>query len=222
MKNIRNPTISEVSDRHRGDIVDVDTLIALNDHTIKDSHTAKLKQILDDTALRSVFREFLRANFCEENLNFWLEVQEFKRKFTTTSSAVATPAGKGAQATGHAAMERHQQDLINQAFVIYNSAFPPLDTWKQIAECVVAYLAPASPNELNIDHNLRAELISYMNQITSDKDGGIKGSMEPGTGETLHASQLQVMVKLYERIQGYIFRLMATDAVPKVSLLSSI
>ena len=31
----------------------------------------------------------------------------------------------------------------------------------------------------------------------------------------LHASQLQVMVRLYERIQDYIFRLMATDSVPR-------
>lgn len=55
-----------------------------------------------------------------------------------------------------------------------------------------------------------------MNQITSDKDAGVKGHIEPGVGNTLHASQLQTMVKLYERIQTYIFRLMATDSVPKV------
>jgi hypothetical protein len=79
----------------------------------------------------------------------------------------------------------------------------------------LAYLAPASPCELNIDHGLRGELISYMTQVTSDKDAGIKGHIEPGVGNALHASQLQTMVKLYERIQGYIFRLMATDSVPK-------
>jgi hypothetical protein len=66
-----------------------------------------------------------------------------------------------------------------------------------------------------------------MTQVTHDKDAGVKGHIEPGVGNTLHASQLQTMVKLYERIQGYIFRLMATDSVPKfvkterVSLFSS-
>lgn len=46
----------------------------------------------------------------------------------------------------------------------------------------------------------------------------IKGTLDPAmAAKTLHASQLQTMVKLYERIQGYIFRLMATDSVPKVS-----
>ena len=92
------------------------------DIQVKDSHTARLKHILDEPAIRSLFREFLRANFCEENLSFWLDTQDFKRRFNTTSSAVAEPApGKGNRAIGHQAMERHQQDLIAMAFVIYNS-----------------------------------------------------------------------------------------------------
>ena len=89
------------------------------DHA-KDSHTGRLKMILDEPAVRSLFREYLRANFCEENLSFWLDVQDFKWKFGTTSSAVALPTGKN-RGTGVQAMERHQQDLIAMAFVIYNS-----------------------------------------------------------------------------------------------------
>ena len=94
------------------------------DHS-KDSHTARLKMILDEPAVRSLFREYLRANFCEENLSFWLDVQDFKRKFGTTSSAVALPTAKS-RATGVQAMERHQQDLIAMAFVIYNSKLTSL------------------------------------------------------------------------------------------------
>ncbi len=92
------------------------------DAQAKDSHTARLKHILDEPALRSLFREFLRANFCEENLSFWLDVQDFKRRFNTTSSAVASPVlGKGSKATGHQAMEKHQQALMTMAFRIYHS-----------------------------------------------------------------------------------------------------
>ncbi|ORY32580.1 regulator of G protein signaling domain-domain-containing protein [Naematelia encephala] len=162
---------------------------------VKDSHTARLRQVLEEPALRSLFREFLRSNFCEENLSFWLDVQDLRKKFGTTSSAVALPGqtAKGRTA-GHQAMEKHQQDLITLAFVIYNT-----------------YLAPASLCELNIDHSLRAELITYMNQI-SHENAGTKGQSEPNT---LHASQLQNIIRLYERIQTYIFRLMATDSVPK-------
>jgi hypothetical protein len=92
------------------------------DHA-KDSHTGRLKMILDEPAVRSLFREYLRANFCEENLSFWLDVQDFKRKFGTTSSAQAAlqPGAKKERGTGVQAMERHQADLIAMAFVIYNS-----------------------------------------------------------------------------------------------------
>lgn len=91
---------------------------------LKDSYTTKLRQILEEPNLRSAFREFLRSNFCEENLSFWLDIQDFKRRFNTTSSAVAVPGvqrGSEKGVSGPAAMERHQRDLIAMAFVIYNS-----------------------------------------------------------------------------------------------------
>ncbi|KAE8222689.1 hypothetical protein CF319_g4154 [Tilletia indica] len=335
----------------------------------RDSNTNRLKQILEEPALRTLFREFLKNNFCEENLSFWLDVQDFKRRFHTTSSAVAVRANwdkndeersstkrdradkdalsahsgssqgnvgtvasglsnvvrrlgnkalgpssnmssgssssSGTPQHGLNAMEKHQQDLITMALVIYNT-----------------YLAPSSPCELNIEHNLRTELVGYMKRVLSNdacaKTGlggkekelerrlaglqleGASGSEATGTGTgaggvgagssgagpsssaaaaaarsagnrpefgsphdlsgssplanpaglpnvalgpsgrsglssaaaaasaaatagsnspygpaTLHASQLQTMVRLYERIQDHIFRLMATDSVPR-------
>lgn len=89
---------------------------------VRDSYATKLRQVLEEPNLRSLFREFLRSNFCEENLSFWLDVQDFKRRFNTTSSAVAPGAEKGEKKSGgQAVMERHQRDLIAMAFVIYNS-----------------------------------------------------------------------------------------------------
>lgn len=186
----------------------------------KDSHTGRLKMILDEPAVRSLFREYLRANFCEENLSFWLDVQDFKRKFGTTSSAVALPTAKN-RTTGVQAMERHQQDLIAMAFVIYNSESLPLFScplpyiWMMVPVLTPAYLAPASPCELNIDHNLRAELISHM-QTVNEKDAKAAG---PDGIAPFQANQVQTTMRLYERIQGYIFRLMATDSVPRVGPL---
>lgn len=52
-----------------------------------------------------------------------------------------------------------------------------------------------------------------MNTVTTEKDP--KSSVDGAP--TLQASQVQTTMKLYERIQGYIFRLMATDSVPRVS-----
>lgn len=170
---------------------------------LRESNSDRLNYILDEPALRSLFREFLRGNFCEENLSFWLEVQDLKRKFSITSSA-APSARSLATATkaspGQAAMEKHHESLIQMAFVIYNT-----------------YLAPHSQCELNIDHNLRNELINYLNDVMQDHGGkGLyQGRMELEQASTFTATQLQTMIRLYERIQHHVFRLMATDSVPK-------
>jgi GTPase-activating protein SST2 len=43
----------------------------------RETSRAKLQQILNDPALLTLFREFLRQNFCEENLQFYRETGEF-------------------------------------------------------------------------------------------------------------------------------------------------
>jgi len=175
---------------------------------VKESNADRLTYILEEPGLRSLFREFLRGNFCEENLSFWLDVNDFKNKFNITSSAMASSSGTrpGARSTpGQAAMERHHESLINTAFVIYNT-----------------YLAPSSQCELNIDHGLRNELVKYLEEVVTSLPGkAFQGRVEPEQASAFNATQLQMMIKLYERIQMHVFRLMATDSVPKVSFFLS-
>ncbi|GAA6002666.1 hypothetical protein JCM10207_007617 [Rhodosporidiobolus poonsookiae] len=189
----------------------------------KDSHstTTRLRAILDEPALRALFRDFLRANYCDENLGFWLEVSDFRRRFSTTSSAVGA-SSKRKQANATNAMESHQQNLVAAALHIYNT-----------------YLAPLSPNELNIDHNLRADVVNYVNRSLAEV--GVKNAGGDGTGTAtgipgisaggqttsssgdgdnapippLRATQVQTLLRQYERIQEHIFRLLATDQVPR-------
>jgi hypothetical protein len=173
----------------------------VSDKKGKESNTDRLRYILEEPALRSLFREFLRGNFCEENLAFWLDVQDFKRKFNITSSAMAAVPRSGPRAPGQAAMERHHESLINTAFVIYHT-----------------YLAPSSQCELNIDHGLRNELAKYLDEVVTSLTGkAFQGRVEPAQANAFNATQLHTMIRLYERIQNHVFRLMATDSVPKVS-----
>jgi len=167
----------------------------------KESNTDRLRFIIEEPALRSRFREFLRDNFCEENLSFWLEVEDFKKKFSITSSAMASGPARGASKTsGQAAMERHHEALISIAFEIYNT-----------------YLAPSSQCELNIDHGLRNELSAYLNEVMTGLTGrAFQGRVELEQASAFNATQLQSLIELYKRIQTHVFRLMATDSVPKV------
>ncbi|EJD01290.1 regulator of G protein signaling [Fomitiporia mediterranea MF3/22] len=167
--------------------------------SVKESNTDRLRYILNEPAVRSLFRDFLRTNFCEENLSFWLEVEDFKRKFNTTSSARGGGDARVKATPGQAAMEKHHEGLIQMAFVIYNT-----------------YLAPSSQCELNIDHGLRGELVGYLSQVMTDITGkSFQGRVEPEQAAALNATQLQTMIRLYDRIQTHVFRLMATDSVPK-------
>lgn len=126
--------------------------VSVDEKHAKDSTTSRLKQILEEPVLRTLFREFLRGNFCEENLSFWLDVQDFKRRFNTTSSAIASPSAiKGSPAPGASAMERHQQDLIAMAFVIYNSGSRLSKKECRIADDVACSL-PRSCLELRAQH----------------------------------------------------------------------
>ncbi|KAJ3483712.1 hypothetical protein NLI96_g6119 [Meripilus lineatus] len=173
------------------------------EHGHRESNTERLKYIIEEPQLRGLFREFLRSNFCEENLSFYLEVQDFKRKFNITSSAMASSSAasnRGQRSTpGQAAMERHHEALIQMAFVIYNT-----------------YLAPSSQCELNIDHGLRNELSGYLSDVITNLTGkAFQGRVEMEQANAFNATQLQTMIRLYERIQTHVFRLMATDSVPK-------
>lgn len=47
----------------------------------RDSNNNRLKHIVDDPALRLLFREFLRDTHCEENLAFYIEVREFTKQY---------------------------------------------------------------------------------------------------------------------------------------------
>ncbi|KAI0310231.1 regulator of G protein signaling domain-containing protein [Amylostereum chailletii] len=176
--------------------------------TGKESNTDRLRFIIDQPQLRYLFRDFLRDNFCEENLSFWVEVEDFKRKFNITSSAssalqpqlpaVPRPA-PGKNTPGQVAMEQHHEALISQAFVIYKT-----------------YLAPSSQCELNIDHGLRNELSAYLSEVMQGLTGTpFQGRLEAEQLSAFNATQLQMMIRLYERIQTHVFRLMATDSVPK-------
>jgi hypothetical protein len=181
------------------------------DKRTKESNTERLQFIIDNPTLCHLFREFLRDNFCEENLAFWLEVQDFKRKFNITSSASSAAfqrpppershfGGAKSHTPGQQAMEQHHEALIHQAHAIY-----------------AMYLAKSSQAELNIDHGLRNELSAYLSEVMQGLTGApFQGHIEAEQLSSFNATQLHMMIRLYERIQTHVFRLMAMDSVPKV------
>ncbi|KAI3318606.1 RGS-domain-containing protein [Xylariaceae sp. AK1471] len=142
----------------------------------RDSNTQRLDKILNDAALRLLFRENLRETHCEENLSFYLDVDEFVRS--------CRGAIKSAQKNPNATSMDGIKEIMAQAYGIYN-----------------AFLAPGSPCELNIDHQLRNNLATRMTKAVGQDVAMI---------DTLHE-----VTALFEDAQNAVFKLMASDSVPK-------
>ncbi|SCO92331.1 related to developmental regulator flbA [Fusarium oxysporum] len=141
-----------------------------------DSNTQRLDKILTDPSVRLLFREQSRDTYCEENLTFYQDVDEFIRN----SKAATRAARKELNMTTKAGIN----DSIAQAYRIYH-----------------AFLASGSPCELNIDHQLRNSLTTRMSKAVS-QDATIIDTVEE-------------VIFLFEEAQEVVFKLMASDLVPK-------
>ncbi|KAM5435867.1 putative AMSH/STAMBP protein ubiquitin specific-protease [Microsporum ferrugineum] len=111
----------------------------------RDSNNARLHHIIQDPALRLLFREFLRYSLCEENMSFYLDVSEFTANYRRAEKAGA-----------FSKMDTVRETLAS-AYGLYN-----------------AFLAPGSPCELNIDHALRNSLASRMTRAVGDDASMVK------------------------------------------------
>ncbi|OJJ58502.1 hypothetical protein ASPSYDRAFT_89246 [Aspergillus sydowii CBS 593.65] len=115
----------------------------------RDSNNARLNHILQDPALRLLFREFLRFSLCEENLSFYIDVSEFTSQYHKYDKV------------GHFKKPDAVRETLAAAYGLYN-----------------AFLAPGSPCELNIDHALRNSLASRMTKAVGDDDSMLKSLQE--------------------------------------------
>ncbi|KAI4131887.1 MAG: hypothetical protein LQ341_006327 [Variospora aurantia] len=138
----------------------------------RDSNNNRLQAIVNDAALRLLFREFLRDTHCEENLAFYLEVRDFTKNYDAAERA------------GLFVRSDPIRENLAAAYGLYN-----------------AFLAPGSPCELNIDHNLRNSLASRMTRAVGDDSAMLQG--------------LQEVVALFKDAQVSVFKLMSSDSVPK-------
>lgn len=150
----------------------------------KESNATKLRQILEDPSLRSLFKSFLRTNFCEENLDYWIDYNNLRRKYRIQSPALTS---------------RNQSDLLEDAYALYTT-----------------YLAAGSPNELNIEHNLRKEMAKFVSNIVTILPSYTPGE-KPSIVISAHSAShsLRTMMNMLQKVDDHICRLMATDSVPK-------
>ncbi|KAI7859766.1 regulator of G protein signaling domain-containing protein [Circinella umbellata] len=152
----------------------------------KESNAARLKLILDDAQLRSLFKDFLRANFCEENLDFWIDYSTLRRKCRNQSPAMPS---------------QQQKDLLEDAYDIWSTYLAPG------SRCELNV-------EHSLRQEMARVVNSMVQLVPNYSAGQVKTStVVISTHSTSQA--LRMMLKWLERVNEHICRLMASDSVPK-------
>ncbi|KAI8051417.1 uncharacterized protein B0P05DRAFT_562663 [Gilbertella persicaria] len=129
-------------------------------HTV--SQNSRLQSVLEDPLIRMYFRDFLKSCFCEENINFWVDYTALIKKLGYVVEEDQPMTAQHLQIPDSLC-----NTLLIHCYVIYNTYFCP----------------DHAPNELNIDHGLRYDIIQYMqstftNTFTDDSDDdALKKSM---------------------------------------------
>ena len=159
----------------------------------KDSNNARLTHILQEDALRLLFREFLRFSLCEENLTFYLDVSEFIANYHKAEKMETFKRPDSVKETLAAAYSTFQFRTLGCL----------LSANRILTDIYNAFLAPGSPCELNIDHALRNSLASRMTKAVGDDESMLKG--------------LQEVMQLFEMAQTSVFKLMSS--VSSIDLL---
>ncbi|GAA5802050.1 hypothetical protein HPULCUR_007510 [Helicostylum pulchrum] len=178
----RNPTASDSNNTPPL------TPTALGSDSIKETNSIKLKAILKDTKLCTLFRNFLGINLCVENLDFWVDHSHLRRNChkNPTLLAMMSPT--------------KQQRLLQEAYILWDT-----------------YLSPGASRELNIDHTLRedmAEEISDMvTLITAGTGESIMTKVIISTNSEYES--LSTLLNWFDQVNDQIFKLMTTDSVPK-------
>ncbi|KAF8952347.1 hypothetical protein BGZ52_006645 [Haplosporangium bisporale] len=194
------------------------------------SNTTRLNLILSNATLRDLFKSFLKQNICEENLSFYFEVLDYRSKFNTlinSTRAYAHSLSNGGQdptpAPHPSTLRELEKQICTQAFAIHET-----------------YLVSGAPRELNLPHQMRSDITSYMQAVvrnmetpdnsrslptapttpSSPSEGGDNNSDDIGSpgasGSNPSGGQRELIhISLFDRIHEHIFRLMSTDSVPK-------
>ncbi|KAI8330115.1 regulator of G protein signaling domain-containing protein [Chlamydoabsidia padenii] len=162
-----------------------------NDNTLidstKESNASKLKIILDDAQLRSLFKDFLRSNFCEENLDFWIDYSTLRRKIRNQSPALPS---------------QNQKDLLEDAYDLYATYLKPS--------------AASELNVEHAMRQEMARVVNAMVTVVPTYAVGQQTSKNTLviSSHSVSAS-LRMILKWLDKVNDHICRLMATDSVPK-------
>ncbi|KAL0958495.1 hypothetical protein HGRIS_000634 [Hohenbuehelia grisea] len=174
-------------------------------HT-RESNATRLLYILNQPRLRALFRDFLRESWCEENLSFWLDVGDFAKCWSMTTSVhrenreptiwkPARPRDWPGYNPAHdhsadglpyipTADQEHQYTQLQSSLLTHRH-----NLWLVRRGFAIynTHLAESSETQLSMDSRLNGELVRYVQRVLTKYANRRAGP--PGQDDT---PQLQV------------------------------
>lgn len=176
-------------------IASTNSISSLNDgdtHTMdgKDSNFTKLGQILEDPHLRQHFREHLKANFCEENICFWMDYHTMRRSIKGSISSRSLD---------------QQKELLIEAYQIYSTYVAPGSS----REVNIDHILRQEMDHFisSISTVVTSPFVNAPFQ-NSDTSTVILTTSNP-------ANSLRMLIRMLDKVDDHVYRLMAQDSVPK-------
>ncbi|KAI8138444.1 regulator of G protein signaling domain-containing protein [Fennellomyces sp. T-0311] len=156
----------------------------------KDSQWMRLRQILEDPVQRMYFRAFMKDNYCEENINFWVEFHGLRKKCRTNNT--------------------NQKELLSDSYRIYDNYLGPNAASEvNIEHGLRQEIIKLVTSTFSVVAGATTDLPFSSGTIqvtTAQKSVVINGPS---------AETLQTLIDLYDRVNDHVCRIMAQDSVPR-------
>lgn len=154
----------------------------------KETNSIKLKSILKDAQLYSLFRNFLEINFCVENLDFWKDHNYLRRNCHNNPTILIMMSPE------------KQQQLLQESYILWDT-----------------YLSPGAIRELNIDHTLRDDMAEEIAQMVTLVTTGTGINITPKVIFSANSAyeSLITILNWFDRANDQSCKLMADDSIPK-------
>ncbi|KAI8341492.1 hypothetical protein BC941DRAFT_467548 [Chlamydoabsidia padenii] len=171
----------------------------------------RLRQILEDPLLRMYFRIYLKDNFCDENINFWVDYFAMRKK-------------KKAQHT-----KNGLKDMISDSYAIYDTYLKS----KAVHEVNIDHTLRKNIDALvkstfSIVSDPKKTSTSNSNHHNSNNSSSSSAPPFASPAVTPHsmtttaisvnaplAQALHDLMKLYDKVNDHLCKIMAQDSVPR-------
>ncbi|KAG2214199.1 hypothetical protein INT46_010434 [Mucor plumbeus] len=196
---------------------------------VKDnSQLTRLTQILETPLMRLYFRDFLRSNYSEENINFWVVYNKLMRnpkqnnktileQLSECYSIYETYLGHNATANVNIDYTLNQEIIkyVTTVFVVADLIPTTTGAPPQAPKNPYFIAAPTNHQTLTTNQPIRANKASNrLLLIPSQAVNGSKQRMVSIRGISPERC-LTKLLKMFDRVNDHVCRMMAEDSVPK-------